>query len=578
MSLNDNRSPIIWICLAISVVLHVALVWIGEIQHRKIEADEFRVRLAHYTIHKPRRPAPVPIPPPTHTRMEYLPAGGTPAELDDADETPIPEVFGLTPVLPWSTPHEVGPVAKSTTPILAQERMLSPHDMGLAGSLSSVPMELLRWEDMARANKEHAAVIPNVASPRDVEGFINFTRIRVYGAGSDSEGSLDALAHFMRDNTGILAQVRGSQYKYFLSDQLLKDPIHFMVEGHGLQAYDSSALTRFSTEELDLLRRYLEVGGFLFLEGGNRYLREMIKHLRAIIGVEGGIFEVLPVHPLYHAFYSFDLGFPGEDKVKAHDWGQSSWYYPRSSGFIMDTGSTAEAPPPIGIYGINFRGQMVGVLSDLGLADRWNGIWQDEEPEQVEDHKGALIAATNIVVYALTRPGSLTLSYAKPVWAIARPTTPADQPLILDRAESDFEYELGDLSAELDSYIALLHSPLGEGTTNANLTLSLDGTFSLPQLKAGIDGLMLHNLPAGPHWIELSYGGKQKQLEVDLVGGKVSTAAFFLDKFAFFTHLNLRLVDEPVDVADWRKAFGDLVLEEVFLGGDTEIFLRRVSE
>ena len=600
MPLKSNNlltSRLIWASFAVSFVLHLAaLYWFGELRHKEIEAEEFRVRLAYYQeILKPRRLATTPLTTPeaASASMEYLPAGGEPAESGDAIEIGLPEPIALAPVDPSLSPTRVDQGEKSATPILARERMVSPRDMGLADSLSREPMELLRWQDMARANRQHAGVIPNLASPRDIEGYINFSRIRVHGAGSDSAGSLDALARYVRDHTGIFARVEDELYRYFLSEQLLKDPIHFLVEGHGLRNYDPSQMTWFSAEELALLKGYIDSGGFLFIEGSaeppQRFLHEMIEHLQAIIGADGGIFELPADHPLYFSFFSFDMGFPGEDKHRVQDWGQNSWYYPESRFRRLGTDTTEGPAEPLGLYGINYRGDLVGVISDLGMADRWvdRVAAQDQappananlaaEPPPIVDHEGALQSGTNIVVYALTRPGGITPSYAKPVWAAQRPEWLPEDKTRGDYVDVDgstaykAEYEADELFAELDSYFALLHSPLGQETAAGEMTVRIDGAYSLQLLRGGVHGVMLHNLPPGHHWLELSYGGKSMQVEFDLAGGQVTTATFSLNRIAFFTQLRLRRMEEVVELRVWRESFGDLYLEEVFLDSDSEV-------
>ena len=584
------RNKLIWASFALSTVLHLVFIYLfGEFRHQEIEAEEFRVRLAYQRESlKPRRLSTTPISAPdaASTQMEYLPAGGEPAESDDAIEAAEPEAITVAPVDPSLSPARLDPGAKSEAPIFARERMVSPHEMGLVDSLIDLPMGLLRWADLARANREHAAVVPNVASPRDIEGFINFTRIRVQGAGSDTAGSLDALARYIRDNSGILAQVREGWYEYFRSEQLLKDPIHFMVEGHGLRLSSPDQLTRFGDDELALLRVYLDSGGFLYIEGSpeppQRFLREMIGHLQVVLGDEGGIFELPPDHPIYFSFFSFDLGFPGEDKSHVRDWGQTGWHYPRSRMRKQGTQTTQGVAEPIGLYGISYRGELVGVISDLGMAERWSDRIQEQEetsrnasimePPPPIDHLGALQSATNIVVYALTRPGSLTASFAKPVWSTERPDWLPGQYADTDASEPHrAEYEADEIFSELDAYMALLHSPLGQLTADAELTVRIDGAYSLSLLKGGFHGLMLHNLPPGEHWIELTYGGKSKQLEFNLIGGQVTTATFSLNRFAFLTQLRLRLMREVVGPPQWWESFDDLEMEEVYLGSDSEV-------
>ena len=62
--------------------------------------------------------------------------------------------------------------------------------------------------------------------------------------------------------------------------------------------------------------RYLREGGFLFIEGNNRFLREMAGHLRSVLGADGVLAPLPLSHMLYHSFYEFGGGFPGEDKAR----------------------------------------------------------------------------------------------------------------------------------------------------------------------------------------------------------------------------------------------------------------------
>ena len=110
--------------------------------------------------------------------------------------------------------------------------MLSPSELESGRQLGGPSMDLLRIVDMARANKDHAGVIIDRSSRRDLMGYVNFTQLRVYGAGS-GRGQLDALTRYLRDNTFILANVREKTYRNFLSENLLKDPIHFLLQGGG---------------------------------------------------------------------------------------------------------------------------------------------------------------------------------------------------------------------------------------------------------------------------------------------------------------------------------------------------------
>jgi hypothetical protein len=84
-------------------------------------------------------------------------------------------------------------------------------------------------------------------------------------------------------------------------------------------------------------------------------------------------------------------------------------------------------------------------------------------------------------------------------------------------------------------------------------------------------GLLLHNLPVGHHQIEVRYDGERQLLEIDLVGGRVYTASFSLNRFFFYKQLSLQQRGEQIPVEDWLARFSDLEMDEVFLEeGDLE--------
>ena len=62
--------------------------------------------------------------------------------------------------------REIASGAKEEEPILDRVEMIAPSAMGLADSLGIASMDLLRLVDLARANKDHAAVIRDPASRR----------------------------------------------------------------------------------------------------------------------------------------------------------------------------------------------------------------------------------------------------------------------------------------------------------------------------------------------------------------------------------------------------------------------------
>ena len=307
-------------------------------------------------------------------------------------------------------------------------------EMALEDTLAMGVLDLLRIRDLADADRERAMVIADPDDPRKTVGYINFTFLRVYGAGTFSSftgglnldfdeatptGQADAisdLARYMRDYTGILARVREVDTpSLFLNRQLLKDPIHFLFQGGGIYAYDRNRLARFYPEERKLLGEYLRGGGFLFIEGGNRYLREMVDELQLILGGDGRLVELPSEHPIYHAYYDHGGGFPGEYKRRLLDVSGPAWYYPAR---FPDDGWYPE-----GLWGVEVNGVLVAVLSDLQLLSFWSTDTLAEQDEPLNAKLPALQAATNIVVYALTREGGLTARRERPLWAVATGVT-----------------------------------------------------------------------------------------------------------------------------------------------------------
>ena len=356
--------------MLLSVLLHLfGLYMVRDLWLDALETEAFRSRLASIPpLFKPRRLNTVQKQvdlPELGVELEYIASEQQAVELRDSYLQQQSEPEKIEEQLAPLALREIASGAKEDAPILERVKMLSPSELGLADSMGITSMDLLRIVDMARANKDHAAVIIDPSSRRDLMGYVNFTQLRVYGAGS-GRGVLDALTRYLRDNSRILAQVRAESYDYFLSENLLKDPVHFLLEGGGMPAYRDEVMTQFSREEKDMLERYLRGGGFLFIEGSNRYLREMRSHLRSILGSEATLLPVPLSHPLYHAFYDFGGGFPGEVKARATKMEDNpTWYYPTQAfdeqpaaeqiAFFnpnaADCGE-AEEPPRQGIWGV----------------------------------------------------------------------------------------------------------------------------------------------------------------------------------------------------------------------------------
>lgn len=580
---KHRRQKAVWISLLISLVLHLSGVYLArDFWMEEIAIEAFRARLARTpTLFKPRRLAigkKVEMP---KVEMQYLQFQAPPQEVREGElALAAPAVPRVEAPLAPTVLKEIASGAKEDLPLLAQERMLSPSELGLADSMGIVSMDLLRLVDMARANKDHALVIIDKSSRRDLLGYINFTHLRLYGAGSQKGGALDALVRYLRDYTKLLARMPDKFYDHFLSENLLKDPLHFFFQDGGFPPYRDEVLTYFSQEEKTLLERYLREGGFLYIEGGNRFLREMAKHLKNILGTDGHLVIIPATHPIYHAFYNFGGGFPGEDKSRLREEDvDRGWYYPVNNleqqqiaveqiSFLNPQFANAEEeeqPQPLGLWGIELNGELVGVFSDLNLHGHWQASFNTNESDNSDDSVlYSLMAATNIITYALTRSGGLTAKEKKPVWMQKRP----DAPLLAGVADETPGEGDEELFAALDASLAVVQAPLGTRIEKSDLKVRLDGRYSLELIKRGLHGLLLHNLPPGRHWIELRYGGKRKQLEIDLQGGKVLTITFGLNRFAFLSQLHMNGQEIQVGVDQWLESFSDLQVEEIYLGED----------
>jgi len=226
--------------------------------------------------------------------------------------------------------------------------------------------------------------------------------------------------------------------------------------------------------------------------------------------------------------------------------------------------------PLLGIWGVEVEGELVALLSDLSLHQQWREATEEQDIDAYSPLV-SLMAGTNIVVYALTRGNGLTPKMEKPVWERGRPRVAVAG--LEPEVGMDYEETLEDetLFEVLDASLALIQSPFGSTIEKSGVQISLDGRYSLDLFKRGINGLVMHNVPAGRHWIELHYGGKSKQLEVDLQGGKVLTVLFGLNRLAFLTQLRVKPQEDLVGLPVWQQSFDDLVIEEVFLGEDQEL-------
>lgn len=212
-----------------------------------------------------------------------------------------------------------------------------------------------------------AALVPVGPAP----GAAEFTIAQLqYGGGGDwyaNPSGLPNLLTAIRARTGIAVAERPATVK--LTDPSLWDYPYLYVTGHGN--------LRFTAEEIQTLKRYLEGGGFLHVDD-NYGLDESFRREIARVFPDRSLTELPIDHPVYHSFYEFADGLP---KIHLHD------------------GKPAQA------FGLFHEGRLVvfySYESDLG-----NG-WEDQDrydlPPDVRER--ALRMGVNLFVYAISQVAS----------------------------------------------------------------------------------------------------------------------------------------------------------------------------
>lgn len=188
-----------------------------------------------------------------------------------------------------------------------------------------------------------------------------------YGGGGDwyeDRTSLVNLMHALKQRTDIPVAGEREAVAEPGSANLFQYPFLFAC-GHGN--------IKFTPSELTNMRRYLESGGFLWVDddfGIGPSLRREVKRLFP----EEELIELPFSHPLFHQLYDFPGGLP---KIHEHDGG------------------------PARAFGIVHQGRLVLLFTfDCDLGD---GL-EDEEVhhDPPEKREAALRMAMNIAQYALT--------------------------------------------------------------------------------------------------------------------------------------------------------------------------------
>ncbi|NIM48473.1 MAG: DUF4159 domain-containing protein [Gemmatimonadales bacterium] len=150
-----------------------------------------------------------------------------------------------------------------------------------------------------------------------------------------------------------------------LTDPDLWDLPFLYMTGHGN--------VRFSDEEVGILRRYLENGGFLHADD-NYGMNESFRREMARVFPDRPLAEVPLDHPVYHLVYDFPRGLP---KVHKHDGLPAQGF-----AIVVD----------------NRLAVFYSYQSDLG--DGWEDAEVHNDPAAVRE--AALNMGVNLFVYAVT--------------------------------------------------------------------------------------------------------------------------------------------------------------------------------
>lgn len=188
-----------------------------------------------------------------------------------------------------------------------------------------------------------------------------------YGGGGDwyaNPSGLPNLLKAIRSRTGLAVSERPASVK--ITDPALWTHPFLYLTGHGN--------VRFTDEEIRILRRFLDGGGFLHVDDNYGLDESFRRELRRVLP-DAELVELPADHPIYHAFYDLPDGLP---KVHEHD-GRA----PQGLGVIRD-------------------GRLVIFYSfESDLGNGWEDATVHNVPPAVREE--ALRMGVNLFVYALAQ-------------------------------------------------------------------------------------------------------------------------------------------------------------------------------
>lgn len=210
------------------------------------------------------------------------------------------------------------------------------------------------------------AVRPAVAARPSAGGQVRIARLH-YDGGGDwycDPSSLPNWQELLRTRTTVATAAR-EVVVTLDSEDLYRYPFMYLT-GHGRIS--------LSETEVQILRRYLEAGGFLYADDSYG-LDPSFRQMMEVLFPDDPLVPLPASHPIYHCFY--DL--PGLPKIHRHD------------------GEPAQG------FGVTREGRLVvfySYSSDIGDGLEDYAVHGDPAPSR----EAAAQMAVNILIYALTHP------------------------------------------------------------------------------------------------------------------------------------------------------------------------------
>jgi len=209
------------------------------------------------------------------------------------------------------------------------------------------------------------AITPSVEAQIDEE--FRIARVQYRGGGDwySSPTALTNMLRFAKEQVPISVSERYDDVQLGSRD-IFNYPFLF-ITGHGNISINEA--------EMENLRRYLETGGFLYVDddyGLDQYIRPYLER----IFPDEDLIELPADHPVFTNVYNFPNGRP--PKVHEHD----------------------NKPPQA--FGLFHEGRMVALYTyESNPSDGW-AYDEHDNPKELTD--AALQFGVNLLVYALTSP------------------------------------------------------------------------------------------------------------------------------------------------------------------------------